>query len=148
MTDIFMQEPAKWFSIKQKPVKCKHCNFLYNTPWQRFLCKNRISEVPKRKWNPCIEFSSKVFVIKISLIKFLLKFCSGFREGNFLCCFFCPGTMTFQAESTLIQIYCLGWTNVHDTHNIQHRTGEGNNTPFTKKQIHITNKFCQGSYNQ
>ena len=40
----------------------------------------------------------------------------------FFYAFFCPGTMTTHAESILIQIYSVDWTDVYDTHSSEHRT--------------------------
>ena len=41
---------------------------------------------------------------------------------NFFYAFFCPGTMITHAESILIQIYSVDWTDVYDTHNSEQRT--------------------------
>ena len=85
-----MQEKDKWFCIKQKQVKYEHCIVLCKVPWLRFLCKNRISEVPKRKWNHCIEISLRLprrrqewspprkrcMRLLVSIV--INKFCSGF----------------------------------------------------------------------
>ena len=59
----------------------------------------------------CAEIFNKYFISAIESLFFFF----------FLSMHFYPGTIT-PKQSQLIQIYNLDWTDIYDTHNIEHRT--------------------------
>ena len=56
--------------------------------------------------------------------------------ANIFLCIFCPGTITTQAESINSDFQLgLDWTDVYDTHSIEHRTEPGSHENISGQLI-------------
>ena len=69
---------------------------------------------------PYVSISWVIF-LNLSVADMMLSSAFSVKAEFFFLCIFYPGRWQ-PTQSQLIQIYSVDWTDIYDTHNIEHRT--------------------------